>query len=44
MAVERNNMNKPWGSYMEPFRIKGNLYFVGCYAALIQAIRRICIC
>lgn len=26
-------MNRPWGSYMEPFRIKGNLYFVGCYAA-----------
>ena len=33
MAAEKNNMNKPWGSYMEPFKIKGNLYFVGCYAA-----------
>lgn len=33
MGKGRNNMNKPWGSYMEPFRIKGNLYFVGCYAA-----------
>ena len=33
MAGTRNDMNRPWGSYMEPFRIKGNLYFVGCYAA-----------
>lgn len=33
MENERNNMNKPWGSYMNPFKIKGNLYFVGCYAA-----------
>ena len=33
MAAEKNNMNKPWGSYMEPFKIKGNLYFVGCFAA-----------
>ena len=26
-------MNTPWKEYMEPFRIKGNLYFVGCVAA-----------
>ena len=26
-------MNKPWESYMEPFKIMGNLYFVGCYSA-----------
>ncbi len=26
-------MTEPWKSYMEPFKIKGNLYFVGCYAA-----------
>ena len=26
-------MNKPWETYMEPFKIKGNLYFVGCMAA-----------
>jgi len=28
-----NKMHAPWEQYMEPFRIKGNLYFVGCYAA-----------
>lgn len=33
MADTKHDMNRPWGSYMEPFRIKGNLYFVGCYAA-----------
>lgn len=33
MEVNRHDMNRPWGSYMEPFQIKGNLYFVGCYAA-----------
>ena len=33
VANIRTNMKKPWGSYMEPFKIKGNLYFVGCYAA-----------
>jgi len=32
-TVLRNDMRRPWGSYMEPFRIKGNLFFVGCYAA-----------
>jgi len=26
-------MNTPWTEYMEPFKIKGNLYFVGCSAA-----------
>jgi len=33
MTSLRKDMNRPWGSYMEPFQIKGNLYFVGCYAA-----------
>lgn len=28
-----NAMNKPWTQYMEPFKIMGNLYFVGCHAA-----------
>ena len=28
-----NVMDSPWKEYMEPFRIKGNLYFVGCHAA-----------
>lgn len=26
-------MNKPWEAYMKPFRIFGNLYFVGTYKA-----------
>ncbi len=26
-------MCTPWTEHMEPFRIKGNLYFIGCYAA-----------
>lgn len=26
-------MYTPWTEYMEPFKIKGNLYYVGCYAA-----------
>lgn len=26
-------IDKPWESYMEPFKIADNLYFVGCYAA-----------
>ncbi len=26
-------MNTPWVEYMEPFKIKGNLYFVGCHGA-----------
>lgn len=26
-------MYTPWTEHMEPFKIKGNLYFVGCYAA-----------
>ena len=26
-------MDSPWKEYMEPFKIKGNLYFVGCHAA-----------
>ena len=26
-------MYSPWTEYMDPFKIKGNLYFVGCYAA-----------
>ena len=26
-------MYTPWTEYMEPFKIKGNLYFVGCYGA-----------
>lgn len=26
-------MYTPWTEYMEPFKIKGNLYFVGCVAA-----------
>lgn len=29
----------PWTEYMEPFRIKGNLYFVGCYAASSHLIK-----
>ena len=33
MEISKGDMNRPWGSYMEPFQIKGNLYFVGCYAA-----------
>lgn len=28
-----SKMNTPWKEHMEPFRIKGNLYFVGCIAA-----------
>lgn len=28
-----SKMHTPWKEQMEPFRIKGNLYFVGCYAA-----------
>lgn len=27
------SMNTPWTSYMEPFKISDNLYFVGCHAA-----------
>lgn len=30
---KKKELNEPWASYMEPFKIKGNLYFVGCYAA-----------
>ena len=26
-------MYTPWTEEMEPFKIKGNLYYVGCYAA-----------
>ena len=33
MTNRKSDMNRPWSSYMEPFKIKGNLYFVGCYAA-----------
>lgn len=28
-----SKMDTPWVGYMEPFRIMGNLYFVGCYPA-----------
>ena len=38
MADLRTDMKRPWGSYMPPFRIKGNLYFVGCYAASAHLI------
>ncbi len=33
------NMHTPWTQYMEPFKIKGNLYFVGCYAASSHLIK-----
>ena len=33
MKKEPGKMDIPWTQYMEPFKIKGNLYFVGCYAA-----------
>lgn len=32
-------MDKPWTKYMDPFKIKGNLYFVGCYAASSHLIK-----
>ncbi len=31
-------MNKPWEEQVKPFRIIGNLYFVGCYAASTHLI------
>ena len=33
IVSSKTDMNRPWGSYMEPFQIRGNLYYVGCYAA-----------
>lgn len=33
MKKEPRRMDTPWKHYMEPFKIKGNLYFVGCWAA-----------
>jgi len=38
MTISKYDMKRPWGSYMEPFQIKGNLYFVGCYAASSHVI------
>lgn len=33
MTKNPRRMDTPWVHYMEPFKIKGNLYFVGCWAA-----------
>jgi len=38
MAILGKSMKRPWESYMEPFKIKGNIYFVGCYAASAHLI------
>ena len=33
-----SEMNQPWNSYMEPFQIADNLYYVGCVAASAHLI------